>query len=138
MMDAVVSRMIVDAFLEEVVFRIVANRGHLYHMSNFEPENSDRDQCLFHDNCKLSSSPELAHGESHHQPENLHIHNHPRRSPHKRVDRSKNFAALLHSVAPPTKNFFSDSHWQQSHNVRWNCIWERNSLLENIHKHPQN
>jgi len=137
-MVVVASRMIADAFLEEVVCRIVVNRGHLYHMSNFEPENSDRDQFLFHDNCKLSSSPELAHGELHHQPEGLHIHDHPHRSPHKRVDRSKNFAASPHNVAPPTKNFFSDSHWQQSRNVRLNYIWERSSPWEDIHRHPQN
>jgi len=137
-MVAVASRMIVDAFLEEVVFRNVVNRGHLYHRSNFEPESSDRDQFLFHDNCKLPSWPELARDAIHHRPEGLRIHNHPRRSPHKRVDRSKNFAALLHNVAPPTRNFFSNSHWQQLRNVRWKYIWERNSPLENIHKHPQN
>lgn len=112
-----VSMMTDDAVL--VVVCIVANlRGRLYH-THTGSENSSNDQCHAHDSYNLTS---LADGPafcraSHHI---LHIHIHPHRNLHKKVDRCKNFAALPHDAAP-TKNFVFDSHWQQSRRIRWKC-----------------
>jgi hypothetical protein len=116
-----------------VVVRIEASR--LCHYTHIEPENSCIDQYHARDICKLTSSAvEQAHDRSHHPPGSLRIHIHPRRIPHERLDRSKNFAVLLHNVAP-TKNFYYDSHWQQSHSIRWSYIWAR--MLAVI-RSPQN
>lgn len=84
-------------------------------------ENSSKDQCHAHDSYKLTfSADEQALCRSHHQPNSLHIHIHPHRIPHERLDRCKNFAALTHDAAP-TKNFVFDSHWQLSRSIRWKC-----------------
>jgi len=111
-----VSRTIVGVS-EVVVVVVVVGRIEvirLYHARNLEPGNSNNYQCLdLHDIYKLVSSAfdraRSIHDRSHHHTDNLHIPFHPRRNPHERLDRSKNFAALLHNVAP-TKNFVFDSH----------------------------
>ena len=135
----VASRTIFDAVV--VVVRIVAKfLVRLFHMRNLEPENSSIYQCHAHDIYKLTSvAVEQALGRSHRRLNSLHnqIRCHPRRNLHEELDRSTNFAVLLHNVAP-TKNFFSDSHWQQSHNVRWNYIWEKmRPEVKNTRKRPQ-
>jgi hypothetical protein len=111
-------------------------------MRNLEPGNSSTDQCHAHDIYKLTSShgkKKQAHDRSHHPPDSQHIPLHSRRNPHKRLDGSKNCVALLHNVVPPTKNFVFDSHWQQSHSIRWKYISERSCLVESIrYRHPQN
>jgi hypothetical protein len=128
----VASRMIVGVVL--VVVRTVVNR--LFRTRNLEPENSSKDQYHAHDICKLPfSAAELACGRSHPPPGNQHIQFHPRRNPHERLDRSKNFAALLHNVAS-TKNFVFDSHWQQSRSIRWSYIAARK--LAAMNRYPQN
>lgn len=129
------SRMIVDVFL--VVLRSVVTPLECHMGRKLEPGNSSNDQCHAHDKCKLSfSAVEQALGRSSRRPHSLHIHIHPRRNPHERLDRSKNFVALPHEVAP-TKNFVFDSHWQQSRSIRWNYIWERRRPWANTHTRPQ-
>ena len=122
------SMMTGDAVL--VVYVVANLRNRLFHIHTVS-ENSSKDQCHAHDSYKLTSSAdEQAFCRSHHLPNNLHIHIHPHRIPHKRLDRCKNFAALPHDAAP-TKNFVFDSHWQQSRSVRWKCTGVK--MLE----HPQ-
>jgi hypothetical protein len=119
---------------------VVSRRAvHPYTCIPDVPENSSNDQCLAHENCNLSlSTGEQAHGRSHHQPDSLHIHTHPRRNPHKRVDGRKNFAACSHSAVALTMNFYFDSHWQQSRSIRWSYISERTRHGErSTHRHPQ-
>lgn len=108
-------------------------------MCNLEPENSSIYQCQNHDSYKLTSAAVCqALGKLHHRQYSLHNHIRclPRRNLHEELDRSTNFAALLHNVAS-TKNFVFDSHWQQSHNVRWNYIWERTRPEVNTRRCPQ-
>jgi hypothetical protein len=40
-------------------------------------------------------------------------------------------------VVAPTKNFCFDSHWQQSHSTRWNCISARTRRVGDTRRHPQ-
>lgn len=122
-----------------VVFRTVASRrAHPYTCMLDGPENSSNDQCLAHDNCNLSlSNGEQAHGRSHHQRDSLHIHTHPRRNPHRRLDGRKNFAACSHTAVAQTMNFCFDSHWQQSRSIRWSYIWARTRRVGSTRKHLQ-
>jgi len=121
----------------EVIRIVVATlQSRLHHAHSLEPENSSNDQFHAHDNYNLIlQAAEHIRGRPHHPPDSLHIHNHPRRNPHMRLDRSKNFVAQ--DAAASTKNFVFDSHWQQSHSIRWSYISERMSLVENIPKHLQ-
>lgn len=101
-----------------VVYVVASLRNRLCH-THTGSEKSSKDQCHAHDSYKLTSSAEkLALCRSHHLPNSLHIHIHPHRIPHERLDRCKNFAALTHDAAP-TKNYVFDSHWQQWRSIRW-------------------
>jgi hypothetical protein len=129
----VVSKTTDDVVL--VVFRTVASsRVHPYTRNLDGPENSSNDQCHAHDNCNfVLSAGAQAYGRSHHQSDSLHIHTHPRRNPHRRLDRRKNCAACSHSAVALTMNFCFDSHWQQSRSIRWSYIWEKTRRVGRTH-----
>lgn len=120
-----------------VLLRNVASAlGHPHH-THTGPENSSNDQCHAHDICNLYWAGEQAPGRSHHPHNSQHIHIRPRRNPHMRLDRRKNFVspASPHDAAP-TKNFVFDSHWQQSHSIRWSYILAR-KLAGSTRRHLQ-
>jgi hypothetical protein len=112
----------------------VANpRDRLCH-THTGPENSSKDQCHAHDSYKLTSSDEQALCRSPHLTNSLHIHIHPHRIPHERLDRCKNFAVSSHDAAP--KNFVFDSHWQQWRSIRLKCTGAK-KLAVNFHTRLQ-
>jgi hypothetical protein len=99
------------------------------------PENSSNDQCHAHDNCNLflQAGDNSIRGRLHHlSPESLHIHIRPHRNPHTRFDKGSNDSA---HVAAPTKNFYFDSHWQQSRSIRSSYILERRHPAGSFPKH---
>jgi len=75
-----------DAVL--VVLAVANLRKDRLDQTHTGPEMSSKDQCHAHDSYKLTSSDdEQALCGSHHLPNSLHIHIHPHRIPHRRLDR---------------------------------------------------